>query len=120
MAFLGAFVLTHLNLIGVGQHTVMVVLLGGGAIVLARERAVTWLVAGLGLRALEIANGLDRSAVDDRVAHLRSRMGESVGALPVFTFSVGIADLPAGGDPERRCGRPIEACTAPKPASIRR
>ena len=256
MAFLGAFVLTHLNLIGVGQHTVMAVLLGGGAIVLARERVVTWLVAGLGLRAmlalvetvaytaqvtpffssemattaagflsahssfdtgaewlialgcvlavagrtqhelrtqnerllaaqedlrrladrdpltgldnrrslpgifrivqptgatllffdidhfksindlhghhvgdeclkgfagalrdcfrpsdtvlrfagdefLVIANGLDRSAVDDRVAHLRSRMSESAGALPVFTFSVGIADLPAGGDPDQ-------------------
>jgi diguanylate cyclase (GGDEF)-like protein len=50
---------------------------------------------------LVIANGLDRSAVDDRVAHLRSRMRESVGALPVLTFSVGIADLPAGGDPEQ-------------------
>jgi diguanylate cyclase (GGDEF)-like protein len=52
MAFLGAFVLTHLNLLGVGQHSVMAALLAAGAIVLARERAVTWLVAGLSIRAV--------------------------------------------------------------------
>ena len=52
MAFLGAFVLTQLTLLGVGQHAVMAVLLGGGAVALARERAVRWLVAGLGLRAM--------------------------------------------------------------------
>jgi diguanylate cyclase (GGDEF)-like protein len=255
MAFVGAFVLTQLNLLGVGQHFIMAVLLALGAAMLARERAVTWLVAGLATRAalalfeavayaaqvtplfsaemasaaagflsahssfdtgaewlialgcvlavaertqdelrvrndrllaaqedlrrladrdpltgldnrrslstifrtvqptgatllffdldnfksindlhghligddclrgfagalrdcfrpsdtvlrfagdefLVIANGLDRSAVDDRVAQLRSRMRESVGELPLFTFSVGIAELPAGGDPQ--------------------
>jgi diguanylate cyclase (GGDEF)-like protein len=254
MAFLGAFVFTQLNLLGVGQHAVMAVLLGGGAVALARERVVRWLVAGLGIRAvlalieavaytaqvtplfsdelattaagflsahssfdtgaewlialgcvlavaertqhelrvqnerllaaqedlrrladrdpltgldnrrslpaifrtvqptgatllffdidnfksindlhghhvgdeclkgfagalrdsfrpsdtvlrfagdefLVIAGGLDRLAVDDRVALLRRRMHDDRGELPVFTFSVGIAELPAGGDP---------------------
>jgi diguanylate cyclase (GGDEF)-like protein len=254
MAVLGAFVLTQLNLLGVGQHTVMAVVLAGGAVALARERAVTWLVAGLGIRAvlalveavaytaqvtplfsdelatvaagflsahssfdtgaewlialgcvlavaertqndlrarnerllaaqedlrrladrdpltgldnrrslpavfrnaqptgatllfldidnfksindlhghhvgddclkglasalrhcfrphdhvlryggdefLVIASGLDRSSVDDRVARVRSRLRDRVGELPRFTFAVGIADLPAGGDP---------------------
>lgn len=52
MALLGAFVFTQLNLLGAGQHSVMAVLLATGAIALARERAVTWLVAGLAIRAL--------------------------------------------------------------------
>ena len=52
MALLGAFVLTQLNVLGVGQHAVMALLLAGGAVVLARERGVTWLVAGLGIRAV--------------------------------------------------------------------
>jgi diguanylate cyclase (GGDEF)-like protein len=48
---------------------------------------------------LVIARGLDRLAVDDRVARLRVRMRDGLGELPVFTFSVGIAELPPGGDP---------------------
>jgi diguanylate cyclase (GGDEF)-like protein len=254
MACLGAVVFTQLNLLGVGQHAVMAVLLGGGAIALARQRSVRWLVAGLSVRAvlalieavaytaqvtplfsdafattaagflsahssfdtgaewlialgcvlavaertqhelrarnerllaaqedlrrladrdpltgldnrralpaifrtaqpsgatmlffdidnfksindlhghhigdeclksfadalresfrpndtvlrfagdefLVIACGLDRLAVDDRVARLRARMRDGLGELPVFSFSVGIAELPAGGDP---------------------
>ena len=49
---------------------------------------------------LVIAQGLERSAVDERVAQLQWRMSKSDGYAPPFTFSVGIAELAPGGDPE--------------------
>jgi diguanylate cyclase (GGDEF)-like protein len=49
---------------------------------------------------LVIASGLDRSAVDERVARLQSRMRTADARLAPFTFSVGIAELSPGGDPE--------------------
>ena len=53
MAALGIFVLTHINLIGIGQHLVMAGVLGGGAIWLAlqRDQGAMWLTAGLAIRA---------------------------------------------------------------------
>jgi diguanylate cyclase (GGDEF)-like protein len=49
---------------------------------------------------LVIATGLDRLSVDERVAQLDGRTRKTGGEVPIFTFAVGIAELPAGGDPE--------------------
>src|SRR3712207_3271399 len=53
MALFGAFVLDHVNLIGVGQATVMVIALTSGAAWLMRYRhaGVTWLIIGMVIRA---------------------------------------------------------------------
>ena len=51
-ALIGAALLPGVNLIGVGQHTLMAVLFGLGALVLARagDFSLTWLAAGLAIR----------------------------------------------------------------------
>lgn len=51
-ALIGAVVLPGTSLIGVGQHTLMAVLFGFGALVLARagDFSLTWLAAGLAIR----------------------------------------------------------------------
>ena len=51
-ALIGAALLPGVNLIGVGQHTLMAVLFGLGALVLARagDFSLTWLAAGLAVR----------------------------------------------------------------------
>lgn len=53
-AVVGAAVLTDVAPIGVGQHTLTALLLGFGAVMLAREGDVslTWLAAGLAIRAV--------------------------------------------------------------------
>jgi diguanylate cyclase (GGDEF)-like protein len=62
MMVLGAFVLTSVDLIGVGQQGFVAVLLGAAAVVLARsgESSLRWLAAGMSIRALL---GLVESAV---------------------------------------------------------
>ena len=49
---------------------------------------------------LVVATGLDPAAVDERVERLRARLGNADGQVPVFSFSVGISTLEAGGDPD--------------------
>jgi diguanylate cyclase (GGDEF)-like protein len=48
---------------------------------------------------LVVASGLDRAALDERVARLRERLEEG-GAAPGVRFSVGLAELAPGGRPE--------------------
>ena len=49
---------------------------------------------------LVVAPGLDRALADDRVASLRKRLAEPDADRPGLHFSVGIAELGAGGRPE--------------------
>jgi diguanylate cyclase (GGDEF)-like protein len=49
---------------------------------------------------LVVAVGLDRAAVEERVAQVRRRMQRAAGQIPQFEFSVGVGELPAGGRPE--------------------
>lgn len=49
---------------------------------------------------LIVASGLDRTAVDERVEQMRWRLRKASGHLPHFTFSVGVGELPPGGNPE--------------------
>jgi diguanylate cyclase (GGDEF)-like protein len=47
---------------------------------------------------LVVASGLDRGSIDERVARLRERL--SFGTGPHVRFSLGLAELPPGGQPE--------------------
>ena len=47
---------------------------------------------------LVVANGLDKAAIEERVARLRERL--SFGAGPQVRFSLGLAELAPGGQPE--------------------
>src|SRR6185503_2890398 len=47
---------------------------------------------------LVVANGLDKAAIEERVARLRERL--SFGAGPQVRFSLGLAELATGGQPE--------------------
>ena len=49
---------------------------------------------------LVVAPGLERSLADTRVASLRRRLASPEGGHPALCFSVGIAELGAGGQPE--------------------
>jgi diguanylate cyclase (GGDEF)-like protein len=49
---------------------------------------------------LVVASGLDWRAIHERGNRLRQRLGEERGSVPAIRFSVGVAELAAGGDPE--------------------
>ena len=49
---------------------------------------------------LVVANGLDQPGARDRVDEVRRRMQRTVGGALVCKFSVGMAELPPGGQPE--------------------
>jgi diguanylate cyclase (GGDEF)-like protein len=49
---------------------------------------------------LVVASGLDWRAIHERGNRLRQRLGEERGSGPAIRFSLGVAELAAGGDPE--------------------
>jgi len=49
---------------------------------------------------LVVANGLDSASVEGRVAALRDRLRRAATDGPPIAFSVGIAEMPAGGQPD--------------------
>jgi diguanylate cyclase (GGDEF)-like protein len=49
---------------------------------------------------LVVARGLSKSQADERVQLVRQRLRSLSGDAPAVTFSVGVAALPPGGDPE--------------------
>jgi diguanylate cyclase (GGDEF)-like protein len=65
-----------------------------------------------------VASGLDRAAIDERIASVRLRLTASPGELPV-RFAFGIGNLPAGGDPDEALRAADEAMYSAKPASSR-
>ena len=49
---------------------------------------------------LVVANGLDSASVDGRIEMLRDRLRRAAADGPPIEFSVGVAEMPAGGQPD--------------------
>lgn len=64
---------------------------------------------------LVVASGLERTSIDHRIARLRERLSRP-GSAPPIGFSVGLAELPAGGQPDAALEAADEAMYRAKPA----
>jgi len=65
---------------------------------------------------LVVASGLERSALDGRVEHLRERLKFEHGVAGRIKFSVGLAELPPGGQPDAALAADDEAMYRAKTA----